>query len=179
MYLGDGYIVHSRRGVYRLVVAMDDAYPQIIAECRDAIGSVVPGAPAYVQRRPSTRCVWVVKYSKRWPCLLPQHGQGPKHQRPIRLSRWQQELVERHAPQFVRGLLHSDGSRFTNTVRVAGRLYRYPRYTFTNASADIRQLFCAACDLLNIEWRVMNSRNISVARQGSVQRLDEFVGPKR
>ena len=59
MYLGDGYIVHSRRGVYRLVVAMDDAYPQIIAECRDAIGSVVPGVPAYVQRRPNTGCVWV------------------------------------------------------------------------------------------------------------------------
>jgi hypothetical protein len=179
LYLGDGYIVHSRRGVYRLVVAMDDAYPQIVAECRAAIASVVPGAPAYLQRRPDSRCVWVVKYSKRWPCLFPQHGPGPKHRRRIRLRPWQQGLVERHASQFVRGLLHSDGSRFSNTVRVGGRVYSYPRYAFTNASADIRRLFCTACDLLDIEWRVMNPRNISVARRESVRRLDEFVGPKR
>jgi hypothetical protein len=179
MYLGDGYIVHSRRGVYRLVVAMDAAYPEIVTECQDAIASVVPGASAYVQRRPDTRCLWLVKYSKRWPCLFPQHGAGPKHRRGIRLTQWQQALVERHASEFVRGLLHSDGSRFSNTVRVGGRVYSYPRYTFTNASADIRRLFCAACDLLEVEWRVMNARNISVARRGSVRRLDEFVGPKR
>jgi hypothetical protein len=66
-----------------------------------------------------------------------------------------------------------------NTVRVNGRVYRYPRYTFTNASPDIRQIFCRACDLVGVEWRVMNARNISVAKRASVARLDGFVGPKR
>jgi hypothetical protein len=64
-------------------------------------------------------------------------------------------------------------------VRVNGRVYSYPRYVFTNASADIRGLFCDACDLLDIDWRVMNARNISVAKNEAVARLDEFAGPKR
>src|SRR5688572_27746901 len=43
MYLGDGYIVRSRKGTYRLIVAMDGAYPGIIAECCRAVAAVVPG----------------------------------------------------------------------------------------------------------------------------------------
>jgi hypothetical protein len=95
------------------------------------------------------------------------------------LTPWQQTLVEQHAELFLRGLIHSDGCRFTNPIRHGDKLYTYPRYNFTNASADIRKLFCDTCDLLGIEWRVMNARNISVARRTSVARLDEFVGPKR
>jgi hypothetical protein len=179
MYLGDGYIVKWRKGVYRLIVAMDAAYPCIIAECCDAIASVAPGAPPYRQPQKNSRCTWIVKYSKQWPCLFPQHGPGRKHERAIQLHPWQRELVRRNVKPFLRGLLHSDGSRFANTVRVNGRRYTYPRYTFTNASADIRRLFCDACDLLRIDWRVMNARNISVAKRASVARLDDFVGPKR
>lgn len=66
-----------------------------------------------------------------------------------------------------------------NGVRHGTKLYSYPRYTFSNASDDIRRLFCETCDLLGIEWRVMNARNISIARRASVARLDEFVGPKQ
>jgi acyl dehydratase len=95
------------------------------------------------------------------------------------LRSWQQELVARSPELFLRGLIHSDGCRFTNPVRHGEKLYTYPRYNFTNASADIRKLFCDTCDLLAIEWRVMNARNVSVARRESVARLDEFIGPKR
>ena len=56
--------------------------------------------------------------------------------------------------------------------------YEYPRYTFSNASDDIRGLFCWALDLVGVEWRVMNARNISVAKRASVALLDTFVGPK-
>jgi hypothetical protein len=104
---------------------------------------------------------------------------GPKHRRPIVLRSWQEELVKRSPELFLRGLIHSDGCRFTNPVRHGDKLYTYPRYNFSNASADIRKLFCDTCDLLGIEWRVMNARNISVAKRGSVARLDEFIGPKR
>jgi hypothetical protein len=57
--------------------------------------------------------------------------------------------------------------------------HTYPRYNFSNASADMRKLFCDACELLGIDRRVMNERNISVARRASVARLGDFVGPKR
>ena len=87
-------------------------------------------------------------------------------------------MVGAHPQQFLRGLIHSDGCRFINTVRHGPKVYKYPRYNFSNRSDDIRRIFCDACDLLGIEWRVMNAWNISVARRASVARLDEFIGPK-
>ncbi|HEX6390503.1 MAG TPA: hypothetical protein VFZ89_13670 [Solirubrobacteraceae bacterium] len=79
----------------------------------------------------------------------------------------------------LRGLIHSDGWRGINRVRHAARTYEYVRYQFTNASPDIRSIFCATCDALGIEWRRMGERDISIARRASVARLDAFVGPKR
>jgi hypothetical protein len=168
----------TARYVYRLVLALDTAYPQIVSECAAAIRAVVPGAAPFLQHQRNSRCVRVVKFSKQWPCLFPQHGPGRKHERRIALTGWQNRLVARHPRAFLRGLIHSDGCRFTNSVRHGNRRYVYPRYNFSNASADIRALFCDTCDLLGIEWRVMNARNISVARRASVALLDEFVGPK-
>ena len=55
----------------------------------------------------------------------------------------------------------------------------YPRYHFSNVSADIRGIFGRACDQLGIEWRLNNPFSLSVARRGSVALLDDFVGPKR
>jgi hypothetical protein len=126
-----------------------------------------------------SRCVDVSVYSKQLPRLFPQHGSGPKHERPILLVPWQQRCVESHPRLFLRGLIHSDGCRSINRVVVRGRAYSYWRYTFSKASSHIRRLFCETCDLLGIEWRQMNARNISVARRDSVARLDEFIGPKR
>jgi hypothetical protein len=123
-------------------------------------------------------CAWVTNSSKQWPCLFPQLGPGKKHERRIELTDWQLRLVERHPRELLRGLIHSDGCRFANTVRHGEKTYSYPRYNFSNRSDDIREIFCDACDLLGIEWRVMNWWDISVARRASVARLDEFVGPK-
>ena len=80
---------------------------------------------------------------------------------------------------FVKALLETDGCRSTNTARHGDRRYQYTRYQFTNKSDDIKDLFCAACDRIGVQWRVMNAMNISVARRDSVAILDEFVGPKR
>jgi single-stranded DNA-binding protein len=66
-----------------------------------------------------------------------------------------------------------------NRVTVAGKTYSYPRYNFTNASEDIRNLFTATCDALEIDWRPMNAQNISIAKRDAVSRVDSFVGPKR
>jgi hypothetical protein len=179
MYLGDGHIVECPRSVYRLTIAMDAKYPEMISECSRAVAALAPGAPPRLQPLKDSRCVFVIKHSRIWPCLFPQHGPGRKHERPIVLSTWQQALVNRDPEAFLRGLIHSDGCRFINPIRHGRKLYEYSRYNFSNASADIRQLFCDACDRLGIEWRVMNARNISVAKRRSVARLDEFVGPKR
>ena len=81
--------------------------------------------------------------------------------------------------EFLRGLIHSDGCRHINRVWHGDKSYEYSRYEFSNASGDIRALFCASCDALGIPWRRMNARNVSVARREGVAALDEFVGPKR
>jgi hypothetical protein len=90
---------------------------------------------------------------------------------------WQHELVDEDPRPLLRGLIHSDGCRVLN--RAVGTDYPpYPRYEFTNASADIRDIFTRACDAIGVEWRRSRPRVISVARRASVAILDSFVGPK-
>lgn len=115
--------------------------------------------------------------TRRWLLAFPQHGPGRKHLRPIVLEPWQQTIVDAHHAVFVRGLIHSDGCRTLNEFSVNlpnGRVgeYSYPRYFFSNMSADIRALFCASCDALGVRWTQSNHRNISVAHRASVAILD-------
>jgi hypothetical protein len=63
-------------------------------------------------------------------------------------------------------------------VRVKGRDYAYPRYQFSNRSADIRRLFTQTCDQLGVAWRPWGPFHISVARREAVAKLDRFIGPK-
>ncbi|HWT94908.1 MAG TPA: helix-turn-helix domain-containing protein [Solirubrobacteraceae bacterium] len=177
LYLGDGHIAHHRRGVYALRISLDKKYPGIIDECRVAIWWVTGGKDPALVSLPGRFNVQA--YWKSLPCLFPQHGPGDKHERRIELVEWQREIVEREPGALLRGLIHSDGWRGTNRVTVKGKEYRYPRYQFCNVSDDIRGIFCWACDLLEIAWRRMNARNISVAKRDAVARLDELVGPKR
>ncbi|WP_330932487.1 hypothetical protein [Spiractinospora alimapuensis] len=116
-----------------------------------------------------------------------------KHSRRIVLAGWQEDVVTRHPGALVRGLIHSDGCRFTNPVRrrVAGewKHYTYPRYMFSNTSADIIAILGHALDRLGIAWRLrwrththpnhQPTGTLSVARRESVTRLDALVGPKR
>jgi hypothetical protein len=179
LYLGDGHLASHRRGVFRLVIVMDRKYPRLIAECEAAMSLVVPSNRVAVRPRVRERAVDVGAYSRHWPCLFPQHGPGRKHDRRIALADWQRSITDRYPHRLVRGLIHSDGCRGMNTIRHPEKIYAYPRYQFCNHSADIRELFCEYCDKLGIAWRQMNRFTISVARAGSVARLDAMVGPKR
>jgi hypothetical protein len=115
--------------------------------------------------------------------MFPQHGPGKKHERDIRLEACQQAIADEFPKTLIRGLIHSDGSRCLNTFTVplkdGPREYSYPRYFFTNYSADIRRIFCEACDRVGIRWSRSSWRNISVSHRRSVALLDGFVGPRR
>jgi hypothetical protein len=179
LYLGDGCISQHARGVYRLRITLDSAYPMIIAACRASMARVMPSSRASVQVRHGSECVDVGSYSKHWPCFLPQHAPGPKHDRRIVLADWQRQICDKAPELLLRGLIHSDGCRSMNRVQGRGKIYAYSRYSFTNHSPDIRALFCEYLDRLGIAWRQMNWKNISVARREAVAKLDAFVGPKR
>jgi hypothetical protein len=180
MYLGDGWLSHYE-STSALSFALDAQYPEVIEECARAMETC---SPATVRRLPERRgSVRLYTYARNWQELFPQHGPGRKHLRKIELVDWQQEITHCYTREFIRGLIHSDGSRCINRFSVklpSGRIgrYAYPRYFFTNYSEDIRRIFCEHCELLGISWSQSNPRNISVSHRDSVAILDSFVGPK-
>ena len=141
-YLGDGYISRGRRDVFNLHVYNDATYPEDNLRIGVLMSQVKPGG------RPHTRqvrgCVITTVSWKHWPCLFPQHGPGRKHERPIVLEPWQEEIVRAEPGAFLRGLFHSDGCRVANwaTRMVAGELrrYDYPRWQFPSLSPSLRGL---------------------------------------
>lgn len=179
LYLGDGCISAGRREVWCLRITLDAAYPEIIEACATALETIFPTKRARRGHRRDSRCVDVSMWSKHWPCFFPQHGPGRKHLRPIRLAAWQKAIVEAHHKAFVRGLIHSDGTRIVATERKGSYMRRAPRYAFSNRSEDIKALFCESCDALGIRWTRPSDRQIAIYRKDSVALLDEFVGPKR
>jgi hypothetical protein len=181
-YLGDSSISAFPR-TFRLCVPCDVAYPDIVESVHTAIKVIAPDVR--VNRRPhrTSRCLYVEGYWKDWPRLVPQHGPGRKHDRQIVLEDWQQAIVDEHPWRFLAGLLRSDGCRTVNRFKTqlpSGRVaaYAYPRWFFSNRSADILGLFCATCDALGVRWTRSNHRNVSVAHRRSVALLDAHIGMK-
>ncbi len=131
-------------------------------------------------------CTTLKHASEHWPCLFPQHGPGKKHDRRIALEPRQQQIVDSHPWEFIRGLFHSGGCRITNwaarMVRGERKRYEHPRYFFTDKSDDIRKLFGDTLTAVGIEWTTLargsKPYNISVARRASVALMDAHVGPK-
>ncbi|MBE2997288.1 transcriptional regulator [Nocardiopsis sp. HNM0947] len=189
LYLGDGCLSPAgdpRKKIWRLRIACDDKWPGLQRECADAIAAVRPDHK--VGRVQAVGCTMICGQWKHWPCVFPQHGPGKKHERLIALEPWQQVIVEEHSERFVRGLMHSDGSRVLNRIpKKDGRgFHAYPRYLFANTSRDIVGLFTDALDRLGIPWKahvkrqpsVLSQRAISISRKDAVARMDTFVGPK-
>jgi hypothetical protein len=152
----------------------------VIHDVDRLITSVRPGGRALHVRAPGTLVVqnaW-----KHWPCLFPQHGPGRKHERPIVLEAWQEEVVQAFPADFLRGLFHSDGARVNNWASrvVAGekRRYDYPRWQFSNRSEDILALCGWALDLVDIAWRRSGPWTVSVSRRDAVVALDSLIGLK-
>lgn len=185
LYLGDGHISHyAKHKVPSLIISCDDAWPGLQDAAEDALRSVFPHNATCRVRSKGSHNIKV--YFKHLDCLFPQHGPGKKHQRSIALEGWQQEIVDEHPWAFIRGLIHSDGSRITNwtekTIGGQRKRYEYTRYFFSNASTDILQIYTAVLDKVGVDWRSANQRrlvqNISVARRASVALMDAHVGPK-
>jgi len=183
IYLGDGYLANASSRSARLEISLDPRYPKIVRECATAIERLAGIEPnVAVRKTPKGTGLRVAATSEVWVAVFPQHGRGRKHEHAIKLEPWQGAIVDRFPQSFLRGLIHSDGSRCINrfSVELASgpREYAYPRYFFTNLSADIRGLFCKACDALGIRWSRPSHKNVAISERRSVALLDSFVGPK-
>jgi hypothetical protein len=182
LYLGDGCVVRHARTT-RLVIMLDGAYPAIVDAAAAAMQAAGLDRQVSKLAVKNSRAIAVQSYSTRWPDVFPQTGKGRKHDRAIVLADWQRAIVDEFPQHFIRGLIHSDGCRCVNRFKTklpSGRVaeYEYPRYFFSNLSADIRGLFCEYCERLGIRWTQSNHRNISVSHRHSVAILDGFIGPK-
>jgi len=179
-YLGDGCISRAPR-YFALRVSCDLKYPRIIDDVAECIGAV--HRTGTIHRVSAEGCLVIQSHWQHWPCVLPQHGPGRKHERRIVLHGWQRDIVTAHPAAFLRGLFHSDGCRANNWTSkvIAGELkrYDYPRWQFTNVSTDIQELCCWALDLVEVPWRQSNRKTISVSTRAGVARLDELIGLKQ
>ncbi|WP_406093757.1 helix-turn-helix domain-containing protein [Kitasatospora purpeofusca] len=186
LYLGDGHISHpAQHRIPSLFITCDDKWPGIMNSVESAVRQVFPTLkPCRVRK---VGCHNIKVYSKHLTCHFPQHGPGKKHERTIALQPWQQEIVDAHPWEFLRGLIHSDGCRITNwtTRKVGGveKRYEYPRYFFTNTSTDIVRLFTDTLDAVGVQWKASAPRptgqiNVSVARKACVALMDAHIGPK-
>lgn len=82
VYLGDGYICLTRK-TFRLRVACDSKYPNIIQRISTAIHQFCPQNSINIVKVKNSRSIEVVCSSNSWPQLFPQHGVGEKHTRRI------------------------------------------------------------------------------------------------
>lgn len=94
LYLGDGHIVRFPRA-YCLRIVQDKRYTHLIELAGQAI-SRVRGDHGSVGIVRAEGCVVIWNYWKHWPCVFPQHGPGRKHERSIRLTEWQNSVIERY-----------------------------------------------------------------------------------
>lgn len=107
-----------------------------------------------------------------------QQSHRPASHHGLALEDWQQQLTRDHPKELLRGLVHSDGCRGINRVAKRGITYEYVRYSFSNASDDIRRIFTDTCERLGVHWTQMNRANVAVSRRADVAFLDTFIGPK-
>lgn len=102
LYFGDGHISHYvKHKVPSLMITLDNAWPGIQDEAEAALHSVFPHNATCRVRTAGAQNIKV--YFKHLPCLFPQHGPGKKHERRIVLEGWQQEIVDVHPWEFLRG----------------------------------------------------------------------------
>jgi hypothetical protein len=172
VYLGDGHVSRLAR-TERIRLMLDTKYPIVVEEAAELLRRVVPRSKIGRQYQHQGRMVTLHAYFKHWTCLLPQHGPGKKHDRPILLEPWQREHVERAPWSFLRGCIRSDGCVFINRT---GR-YEYESYDFSNLSRDILMLFASVCAHVGVECRVY-ARRVRVYRRDSVALMLEHVGRK-
>jgi hypothetical protein len=182
-YLGDGHVTHRPPNGWTLCVAAAQRYEAIATEIIEAMKATFPGSVP-TRFASSSGASDVLRVSN--PGIgkaFPQHGPGRKHLRRIVLADWQRQLTHARPGALIRGLIHSDGCRAVNRFRTklpSGRIaeYAYPRYFFSNLSADIRQIFIEHCELLGIRVTQSNYRNLSISHRRSVAILEKLVGPK-
>lgn len=170
-YLGDGYINKYPR-TYKLRIFSDKKYPNIIAKQKELLAYIFPKNRVTLYKH-GENCIAVTVHSQKLVTYFPQHGIGRKHDRTIELKLWQKEIVTNYPKEFIEGLIVTDGCRFD---RKSGDK-KYPNYSFSNRSKEIRELFIWACSLVGVKI-TQTGYDVNICTRKEVEILDTFIGQK-
>ena len=127
-----------------LWLACSDAWPGLLDLGKQTMSLVMPSSSVFCASRTGVGCTYVKSVSRHWPCLLPQHGPGRKHERKIDQcpgSKRSWPGIQEASPA-ASSIPMAAASSITFAARsrtgIAGM--KYPRYLFVNRSADIHRL---------------------------------------
>ena len=179
VYLGDGCISELER-TFRLRIALDLKYPEIIRDCRALMERTFPKNPVGLVKFKQGNYINLSVYHRHLPCLFPQHARGKKHERRITLEDWQFATVVASPWRFIRGCIRTDGCVFVNRTGP----YEYLSYHFANMSRDIAEYLAFALGSVGVSYRLTSGSKtglnvIRVNRRASVAAMVENVGVKR
>lgn len=172
LYLGDGHLTALAR-TQRLRIFLDARHEMIVSQAYELLRRCFPRNRVARMTAEEGAMVILRVHNNHLGCLLPQHGPGKKHERPIVLEPWQSAMLAQAPWAFLRGCIRSDGCVFVNRT---GR-YEYLSYAFDNLSADIRKLFIETCRRVGVECRPTGN-SVRIYRRKSVALMLEHVGLK-
>lgn len=147
LYLCDGYISQYKTHRAECIRMFNDVkYEQDTLEWANNLQILFPENKVSI-RKLKSNCREVKTYSKRLSLLFPQVGKKCKHERKLIFTEWQMDIIKQYPKEFIRACFQSDGCVFTHTVNN----YKYKRYSFTNKSEDIIDLFLFCLKQVGIE----------------------------
>lgn len=163
MYLGDGHISKMNR-TWRIRIFQDAKYPNIVKETEDALRKFHLNNKVTSFATGGTMITSM--YSKHLVELFPQHGDGKKHERCLKLCDWQQEIVDTYAWDFLRGLIWSDGCIHVHKKN------KNTAISLSNTSEEIHQMFIDVCHKLGIHpSHVPNTMTTYISKKNDVSKV--------
>jgi len=177
MYLGDGSITqYKTHRTPSIRIALDSKWPHVIEKVQEKLQEIFPNNKVSLINVTGANCVHIKCYNKHLREIF-EYGKGAKHKRKIVLKDWQKKAIDSYPWDFLRGLIHSDGSRYTMTA--SGRV----NYSFSNKSVDIIELFKNICEKCEIKYNCYKKQNgqyeVRIRRIESVKKLDKNGCNKR
>jgi len=177
LYLGDGYINECKR-TFRIRVFLDKKFSKLNEMVNSNFKKIFPNNSVCMVEQKDTNGIYFSVYNNELPIVFPQHGLGKKHDRIIKLIKWQKDILAISC--FLKGLIHSDGCFYSEKI---SNKYLYERYMFSNKSIDLHELFQDICNKLNIEYDFQNKGDgvwqTRISKKNSVKKLKQIIGTKQ
>ena len=175
IYLGDGCISKAKKS-YKIRIALDEKYYNIIEECEKNFKELFPSSSVGIYKVKNKNMYFVNVYSCNLLELFPQHGDGLKYKRDIKLEKFQYDIID--DVQLIKGLIHSDGCLY----KANNKGYISFFYNFTNMSKNIIDILCGSLDNININYKINKHKNdvylVNIYKQKDFIKLYSLIGTK-